>query len=74
MGRRQGITIEQRKALRQWAHQQHPKPTQKECIDWFYAKYQHKLSQSIVWESLSHHFASLDSLDNAKLQRIQSAQ
>ena len=68
---RQGITIEQRKALRQWVHQQHPKPTQKRCIEWFHAEYGHKLSQSTVSESLSSHFAHLDeSTVDPKSQRL----
>jgi hypothetical protein len=69
--RRQGITIEQRKALRRWAHQQHPKPTQKQCVGWFHAEYGHKLSQSTVSESLSSHFAHLDeSIVDPKSQRL----
>ena len=60
MPRKQAISLEQRRALRNWAHQQHPKPSQKACIEWFFSKYQHKLSQSTVSESLSSHFSSLD--------------
>lgn len=57
---RQGITIEQRRALRRWAHRQHPKPSQKACIQWFQETYGHKVSQSTVSESLSVTFARLD--------------
>jgi hypothetical protein len=64
MPKKQAITIEQRWSLCNWAHSQHPKPTQKACIDWFYNKYNHKLSQSTVSKSLSSHFASLDDSTN----------
>ena len=60
MPQKQAISLEQRRALRSWAHQQHPKPSQKACIEWFYTKYNHKLSQSTVSESLSTHFKDLD--------------
>lgn len=60
MPRKQAITLEQRQALRNWAHQQHPKPSQRACINWFYEQYNHKLSQSTVSESLSQHFKNLD--------------
>src|SRR5436305_366503 len=60
MPRKQAISIEQRRALRTWAHSQHPKPSQKACIEWFYKTYNHKLSQSTVSESLSPHFDELD--------------
>lgn len=54
------MTIEQRRALRQFYRQQHPKPSQKACITWFYNEYNIRLSQSTVSESLSSRFASLD--------------
>lgn len=60
MSSRRGIQIEQRRALRRWAHQQHPRPTQKQCIEWFHQQYSHKLSQSTVSESLGAHFSYLD--------------
>ena len=54
------ITIEQRRALRKWAHKQQPKPTQKECIEWFRNNYNHQISQSTVSELLSKRFDKLD--------------
>ncbi|KFZ10644.1 hypothetical protein V501_05089 [Pseudogymnoascus sp. VKM F-4519 (FW-2642)] len=57
---RQSITIKQRRALRRWAHRQHPKPSQKACIQWFQETYGHKVSQSTISESLSITFARLD--------------
>ena len=73
MPRKQAISFEQRCALRNWAHQQHPKPSQKACIEWFHSKYQRKLSQSTVSESLSSHFSKLDKLASAG-QRLQTGQ
>jgi hypothetical protein len=70
MSHRQGITIEQRRALRRWAHRQYPKPTQKQCIEWFLQEYNHKLSQSTVSESLSKHFAHLDNSNKSEGQRL----
>jgi hypothetical protein len=67
---RQGITIEQRRALRRRAHRQHPKPTQKQCIEWFLQEYNHKLSQSTVSESLSTHFSHLDDCTNSESKRL----
>jgi hypothetical protein len=62
MPRKQAISFEQCCALQNWAHQQHPKPSQKACIEWFLLKYQRKLSQSTVSESLSSHFSRLDKI------------
>jgi Fission yeast centromere protein N-terminal domain len=70
MGPRQDTTIEQRRALRRWAHRQYPKPTQKYCIEWFLPEYNHKLSQSTVSESLSAHFSHLDNYANSESQRL----
>ena len=64
MGPRHSITIDQRRALRRWAHQQNPKPTQKQAIDWFHQEYNHKLSQSTISESLGSRFACLDNNQN----------
>jgi hypothetical protein len=57
---KRSITVDERRALRRWAHRQTPKPTQKQCIDWFQGEYNHRLSQSTVSESLSTAFAHLD--------------
>ncbi|RDW84504.1 hypothetical protein BP6252_02094 [Coleophoma cylindrospora] len=54
------ILVEERRALRRWAHRQRPKPTHKQCIEWFFEQYNHRLSQSSVSESLSKTFANLD--------------
>jgi hypothetical protein len=74
MPKKQAITLEQRRSLRNWAHSQHPKPSQKACIDWFYNKYNHKLSQSTVSESLSSHFTSLDDDSATGGQRLRLGQ
>jgi hypothetical protein len=70
MSHRQGITIEQQRALHRWAHRQHPKPTQKQCIEWFSQEFNHKLSQSTVSESLGARFAFLDSLNQTEGMQI----
>ena len=70
MSQRQGITIEQQRALCRWAHRQHPKPTQKQCIEWFLHEYNHKLSQSTISKSLSTRFSHLDNNDNSQGQRV----
>jgi hypothetical protein len=54
------ILIEQRRALRNWAHRQSPKPTHKQCIEWFFEQYNHRLSQSSISESLSNTYSNLD--------------
>jgi Fission yeast centromere protein N-terminal domain len=59
--RRRGITIEQRRALRRWAHHQFRKPSQKQCIKWFFYEYNHRLGQSTISKSLSDTFRYLDS-------------
>jgi hypothetical protein len=74
MTKRFAITIEQRRALRKWAHQQHPKPSQKQCIEWFSQNYGHKLSQSTVSESLSSHFKDLDKAIQATGSRLRVGQ
>lgn len=63
MASRHSVTIDQRRALRRWAHRQHPKPTQKQSIEWFLLEYNHKLSQSTISESLGSRFAFLDDDD-----------
>jgi len=60
MPRNKPITIEQRRALREWHSRQYPRPSQKACQRWFKDKYNHSLSQSTVSESLSKHFDSVD--------------
>lgn len=67
MPQKQQIRIEQRRALRSWAHNQHPRPTQRACIEWFQQQFGHKFSQSTVSESLSSHFDSLDNQATANL-------
>ena len=58
------ISDVQRKALRDWAHNQPRRPTQKACIAWFYAEYNHRLSQSTVSDILSSRYQYLDSKSN----------
>jgi hypothetical protein len=70
MSTRKGISLDQRRALRRWAHQQNPKPTQKQCIQWFFDEYNHKVSQSTVSESLSKTFEHLDENSNSTSIRI----
>lgn len=69
MNSRHGIQIEERKALRRWAHRQHPKPTHKQCISWFLEQFGRKISQSTVSESLSSRFQTLD--DNSTTNNLQ---
>lgn len=57
---KQRITLEQRQALRNWASRQHPRPSQKACITWFEARFNHRISQSTVSESLSSRFEASD--------------
>jgi DDE superfamily endonuclease/Fission yeast centromere protein N-terminal domain/Tc5 transposase DNA-binding domain len=74
MARKQRILLEQRRALRIWAHQQHPKPSQKACIAWFHEKYGITISQSTVSESLSTHFEAIDTHGNAQSSRLRTGQ
>lgn len=69
---KRGISIEQRRALRRWAHRQVPKPTQRQCIEWFFQEYNHRLSQSTVSESLSSTFANLDDSSHPTSLRLRT--
>jgi hypothetical protein len=60
MPRKRPISVEQRRALRHWAHHTTPKPSHKQCIEWFFEQYGHRLSQSSVSESLSATYTNLD--------------
>jgi hypothetical protein len=51
----------QQKALRDWVYSQSPRPTQKACIAWFQAHYNHRLSQSTVSDIRSQQYHYLDS-------------
>jgi beta-lactamase class D len=66
MARKQAVTIEQRVALRKWAHFQHPRPSQKQCIEWFLENFGHRLSQSTVSESLSKQYANLEASSGSR--------
>lgn len=69
MPRKRPITVEERRALRRWAQQQVPRPTQRQCIEWFERQYHHKLSQSTISESLSSNFEALDKTQDTGIQR-----
>ena len=62
MGRKRAITIEQRIALRRWAHQQHLRPTQKQAGDWFFQQFTYRNSQSTVLEPLSKQYDNINNL------------
>lgn len=70
MSTRKGISLEQRRSLRKWAHRQTPKPSQKQCIEWFLHEFSHRISQSTVSESLSKTFEHLDENPNLTSLRI----
>lgn len=74
MPRKQRILLSQRRALRAWALQQHPRPSQKACITWFQAQYGTTISQSTVSESLSSHFEAIDKSTNRTGSRLRSGQ
>lgn len=61
------ISDAQRKALRDWAYNQSHRPTQKACIAWFYAEYNHRLSQSTVSDILGSRYQYLDSKSNPSI-------
>jgi hypothetical protein len=69
MPRKQPILLSQRRALRAWALQQHPRPSQKACIAWFQEQYSRTISQSTVSESLSSHFKPIDTSTNTTRSR-----
>lgn len=60
MGKKTAISLEKRCALRSFYQNQRPKPSQRQCIEWFKQQYGHTLSQSTISESLSERFAFLD--------------
>jgi hypothetical protein len=74
MPRKQRILLSQRRALRAWALQQHPRPSQKACIAWFQAQYSCTISQSTVSKSLSSHFKAIDTSTNTVRSRLRSGQ
>jgi hypothetical protein len=74
MPRKQRILLSQRRALRAWALQQHPRPSQKACIAWFQVQYSRTISQSTVSESLSNHFEAIDTSTNTARSRLRSGQ
>ncbi|KAI1853139.1 hypothetical protein JX265_011420 [Neoarthrinium moseri] len=57
---RHSLTLDQRRALRRWAHSQTTRPSHKACIDWFYGQYGQNISQSTISHSLSPKYARLD--------------
>ena len=71
---KQRILLEQRRALHTWAHQQHPRPSQKACIAWFHEQFSLKISQSTVSESLLSHFEAVDNTSNAQRSRLRTGQ
>lgn len=77
MPTRKAITVEQRRELRAWARNQHPKATQKACIEWFEKQFGNRVNQCTISESLSPRYASLDDLDpddrKAKAQKSRPA-
>lgn len=57
---RHSLTLDQRRALRRWAHSQSTRPSHKACIEWFYSQYGQNISQSTISHSLSPKYARLD--------------
>ncbi|OTA69131.1 Homeodomain-like protein [Hypoxylon sp. EC38] len=57
---RHSLTLDQRRALRRWAHSQTTRPSHKACIEWFYGQYGQNISQSTISHSLSPKYARLD--------------
>ncbi|CAJ2512424.1 Uu.00g054390.m01.CDS01 [Anthostomella pinea] len=57
---RHSLTLDQRRALRRWAHSQTTRPSHKACIEWFFSQYGQNVSQSTISHSLSPKYARLD--------------
>lgn len=57
---RHSLTLDQRRALRRWAHSQTTRPSHKACIEWFFSQYGQNISQSTISHSLSPKYARLD--------------
>lgn len=57
---RHSLTLDQRRALRRWAHAQTTRPSHKACIEWFFGQYGQNISQSTISHSLSPKYARLD--------------
>jgi hypothetical protein len=57
---RHSLTLDQRRALRRWAHSQTTRPSHKACIEWFFGQYGQHVSQSTISHSLSPKYARLD--------------
>ncbi|KAK9774697.1 putative HTH CENPB-type domain-containing protein [Seiridium cardinale] len=57
---RHSLTLDQRRALRRWAHAQTTRPSHKACIEWFFSQYGQNISQSTISHSLSPKYARLD--------------
>jgi Fission yeast centromere protein N-terminal domain len=60
---RKAVSHSEKKALRTFYKQQHPRPSQKAVIAWFEQTYNRTLNQSIVSDYLSDRYTYLDDLD-----------
>jgi DDE superfamily endonuclease/Fission yeast centromere protein N-terminal domain/Tc5 transposase DNA-binding domain len=60
MARAHSITMAQRQQLRRYAQKTSPKPSQKECIEWFDRQFGIRITQSAVSKILSARFEALD--------------
>ncbi len=69
MARKQ-ILISQRRALREWAFSQQPRPTHRECVEWFQQQYDIRISQSTISDSLSAHFEIVHTTNATERARI----
>ena len=62
MPQQHGITTTQRHLLRQYASNTAPRPSQEQCIEWFFQTFQKRVSQATVSESLGQLYATLDTV------------
>ena len=66
ISQRKGLTNEQRRQLRAFSAGDALRPSQKQCIEWFQAKFDRCISQATVSDSLSSQYSFLDSQSTAE--------
>ena len=66
------ITMAQRQQLRRYAQKTSPKPSQKECIEWFDRQFGIRITQSAVSKILSARFEALDHDNTDKIGKATS--
>ncbi|KAJ6134766.1 hypothetical protein N7523_001088 [Penicillium sp. IBT 18751x] len=71
---RKGISDAQKQALRAFSSQTTPRPSQRACVDWFQAKFNHQITRASVSRILSSQYQHLDTGPAGSSMRVSSSQ